>query len=276
MSVDNLNIPKIVSEQINLRSGSLVDLRGSVQHPLVFSYTEVFESAILECPFEYGRTQPCWRLDEESPFVKSVQVALKYSSDSQRYIAIYGVLEEFYQRFTHENAASYLGLRNDALAEVPPHGSVFPWRARTQKSYQTQYEKAAINENISVGIAEGISAGWLFCGPVRKEKLKAEALRMKNVFDSIQSKGYQRSDDDDGDVKATALINDNQEWRWLITAGNHRASAAAGLGYESIPVRINLIIRRCDVKYWPNVLSGLYTIEEALFVFDRVFYGSRP
>ena len=103
----------------------------------------------------------------------------------------------------------------------------------------------------------------------------AEAERVLYVLTRIQQSGYSRHDGPDGDVRATALVNERQEWRWLITAGNHRASAAAALGMPSIPVRVNLVISRADAPYWKHVVDGLYSLDDALAVFDNFFDG-RP
>ncbi|MEW6655181.1 MAG: ParB/Srx family N-terminal domain-containing protein, partial [Bacteroidota bacterium] len=103
-----------------------------------------------------------------------------------------------------------------------------------------------------------------------------EALRIEYVLKQVYNKGYMRWNSSEGDVRATALVNESGEWRWLITAGNHRASAASALGYEEIPIRVNLVISRTHVKYWPHVVNGLYSEEDALKVFDNYFDGIPP
>jgi hypothetical protein len=153
---------------------------------------------------------------------------------------------------------------------------VFPWRARSIESYQKAFEKAAIEENLSVGRDKDISDGWLFCGPVSEAKRRIEAERIHYVLTQIYKNGYQRSDGPDGDARATALVNEKMEWRWILTGGNHRASAAAALGYKEIPIRVNLVIRRNEVDYWKHVEEGLITREQALQFFDMIFEGETP
>ena len=116
-----------------------------------------------------------------------------------------------------------------------------------------------MEENKAVGRDVGISDGWLFCGPVSNEKIEIEAERLLYVLRRIEKSGYQRSDEIDGDVKATALVGENSEWRWLITAGNHRASAAAALA-----------------AYWKHVVDGVFSQAAAVDVFDNYFNATPP
>jgi hypothetical protein len=50
----------------------------------------------------------------------------------------------------------------------------------------------------------------------------------------------------------------------------------SGLGIKECHFRVNSLIRREDAAFWPNVVNGLYTINEALMVFDMVFLGYSP
>lgn len=253
----------------------LLDLRKSTNHPLSLRYSEIFTHALIEASFQDGRAQPSLCLAEKTPFVLAARAAVKEGifKDSALKV-IYDILYEYYQMVRPGCAADWLGIKggiNPELQQAPAWGAVFPWRARTLASYQNAYEKAALEENKSVGREVGIQDGWLFCGPVSNEKVVIESERILFVLRQIHTYGYKRSDTNDGDVKATALVDEKQQWRWLITAGNHRAAAASALGYENIPVRINLVISRSDVMYWNHVVNGLFTPEQALTVFDNIF-----
>ncbi len=262
---------------------SIIDLRNGTNHPCSFLYSEIYENALLTGKFIDGRSQPGFNLESEggnSPFVLAAKAAIVSGVENKdSSIIIENVLSRYYATVIPKSAAQYLDLdvdTNNKLAISPPWASVFPWRARTLESYQQAYENAAIEENRKNGTVLDITKGWLFCGPVSPEKIKIEAMRIDYVLKQINKEGFKRSDSSDGDVKATALIDDSNNWRWLITAGNHRASAASALGYKDIPIRINLVIRRNDYKYWPNVTNGLYSESDALKVFDRYFNGIAP
>lgn len=253
----------------------IIDLRSTSNHPLSFRYSEIYDCALLDGRLEHGRSQPSLEASRSTPFVKSARAAISFGLDHPDAIhAAAEVLRRYYEMVVPRNAAEWLNLgspHSSRLEHTPPWGAVFPWRARTQESYQQAYENAALSENKRVGQAAGIAEGWLFCGPVSERKIMIESERIINVLRSMVRSGYTRNNTPDGDIRATALINDDDEWRWLITAGNHRASAAAALDFEAIPVRINLAISRSDVKYWKHVQEGLYSIDEALSIFDTIF-----
>jgi len=249
----------------------ILDFRESDYHPMVMRYSELFNEAIINANIEDGRTQPGFPINKFSPFYIASKVAINSNYELSK---VKNILKLFYITFTHIDAAEYFGLSNNTLlSNKPPWASVFPWRARTVESYAYQYEKAAIDENRTNGLEEGISSGWLFSGPVSSKKIEVEAKRMVYVTKQILNKGYKRSFEPDGDVKATVLIKEDAQWRWLITSGNHRANAASALGYQTIPIRVNLIISRSDYKYWPGVVNGIYTEVDALRIFDAIFEG---
>lgn len=253
----------------------LLDLRFTTNHPLTLRYSEIYNHALVVGCFAHGRVQPGLSLSGQTPFLSSARVAVAHGLEKSDVLDVMQEsLRRYYEQVRPQSATHWLGLEStNELSNTPPWGAVFPWRARTIDSYRKAYEEAAWAENRAVGREVGITDGWLFCGPVSDEKIRIEAERILYVLRRIRANGYQRSDEGDGDVKATALINERHEWRWLITAGNHRASAAAALGMKSIPIRVNLVISRADVNYWKHVTDGLYNPEDALYVFDNFFNG---
>lgn len=255
----------------------IVDLRNNGNHPLQFKYSEIFKSAILNANLEDGRSQPGFSLTGNSPFVKAAQVGLLNDINSiESYKEMFQVFEQYYNIICVKHAAQWFGLNvNSKFNEVKPWGAVFPWRARSIDSYQHAYENAAINENLSCNINSGIELGWLFNGPVSEIKIDIEVKRMIYVIKQILLNGYQRNDGLEGDANATILVNNNNEWRWILTGGNHRASASSAIGLKQIPIRINLVIRRDEVAFWPHVINGNFTIQEALSIFDS-YYFAKP
>ncbi len=264
-----------------MKSQAILDLRNEVGHPLAFLYSEIYSAVVLTGQLQHGRSQPGFSLKGTSPFYLSALAGIRHGLEKPDvFEVIRDVLRIYYEKVTPEHAAEWLGVQvneGHIFRQSPPWAAVFPWRARSVESYRQAYEKAAIEENRSVGIMDkDINDGWLFCGPVSEAKMEVEARRIGNVLKSIKHQNYCRSDDSDGDARATALVKRNHEWRWLLTAGNHRAAAASALGYDSIPIRINLVIERAHVDYWPHVRNGNYTREQALDFFDRVFEAQSP
>jgi folate-dependent phosphoribosylglycinamide formyltransferase PurN len=254
---------------------NIIDLRGTTNHPVSFLYGEIYKNALLNGKIIDGRSQPGFGLLEATPFVEAAKAGVEFGIQKDGVLeVIHSTLENYYNLVQPKSAAEWLGLcfeENHILAQSPPWSAVFPWRARTVESYRMVYEKAAISENKVSDKKLDISDGWLFCGPVSYDKCRVEAIRIHYVLKKISREGYQRWDSSEGDVKATALVKESGEWRWLITAGNHRASAASALGYKEIPIRVNLVINRNQVDYWPHVVDGLYSREDALKIFDNIF-----
>ncbi len=255
----------------------LLDLRATTNHPLSLRYSEVFSQALLHGQFAHARAHPSLSLAQATPFVDAARRALAHGLDRPGVLDVMATrLSAYYQAVRVDNAAQWLDISPASrLAAEPPWAAVLPWRARTVASYRQAHEDAAWAENRSVGRNLGIADGWLVCGPVSDEKIRVEAERMLRVVRDIKANGYRRSDEPDGDVRVTALVDEAHSWRWLITAGNHRAAAAAALGYEAIPIRANLVISRADAPYWKHVVEGLFSLDEALAVFDTIFHG-RP
>lgn len=260
-------------------AATVLDLRDTTNHPLSLRYSEVHSQCVLWGRFEHGRAQPGLDVARSTPFVKAARAAIAHGVERAGVLdTMVATLRPYYERVRPRNAAEWLGLvaaAPAALAAAPPWAAVFPWRARSVESYRKAYEDAALAENRAVGREVGIEDGWLFCGPVSEDKMRIEAERILFVLRRILEHGYQRSDGNDGDVRATALVDEAGHWRWLITAGNHRASAAAALGLEAIPIRVNLVISRADVRHWRHVADALVDEARALAVFDR-YFDARP
>lgn len=268
-------------EHQQVHSQKLLDLRETTNHPLSLRYSEVFSQCILWGRFEHGRTQPGFDILRSAPFVKAAKAAIAYGPEREGALnVIIDVLEVYYSLVCPANAAAWLGLDGPnapfALTTTPPWGAVPPWRARSIDSYQKAHEDAALKENEKAGRIAGIEEGWFLCGPANEDKIKIEAERILFVLLRMLEYGYQRSDDSDGDVRSTALVDEAGNWRWIITSGNHRAAVAAALGLPRIPIRVNLVISRSDVRYWRHVADGLVTVEQALEVFDAYFNAKPP
>lgn len=259
---------------------AVLDIRELTNHPLYLPYSEIYHAVIVNGKVEHGRSQPGYALTGFSPFVMAAKAAVKHGLEKHDVVdVIEAVFALYYANVEVSSAKEWLGLAADKtspLASTPPWGAVFPWRARSIESYQNAFEKAAIEENKSVGRDKDITDGWLFCGPVSDDKRRIEADRMFYVLSRINNQGFQRHDGLDGDARATALVNEQGDWRWILTGGNHRASAATALGYKEIPIRVNLVINRGQVDFWPHVVDGLFTRQEALDFFDMIYNGETP
>ncbi len=257
----------------------LLDVRETTNHPLSNRYSEIYKACLLNCSPDILRSQPGFSLSGSSPFVNAIKQVLNHDNlDSRETLEkVEKIFSKYYEMVQVKDASEWFGLENQYLMKQPPWGAVYPWRARSIDSYRNSFERAALHENEAIGYdGVDITEGWLFNGPVTRRKVKIESERMLYILKRINKYGYQRSNENDGDPKATALVNENGEYRCVLTGGNHRASVASALGFKKIPIRVNLVIRRDEVDFWPQVVDQIFTRNEALKVFDIYFNATPP
>ena len=255
-------------------SSTLADIRKVTNHPLQLGYGEVLSECLVVGRIDDARILPYFRLSD-APFTLAVRSAMK-SDDQQATLCM--ALRDFYEFFRPQSPIEWYKLKkekaNISLRNQPAWASVPPWRARSIQSYRDAIADGTLSDNRKNGFDSTIDvSGWASCGPVSSEKCEAEARRLYDLILSMQKNGYQRHDGKDGDVTGTALINEKKDWRWIITSGHHRASVLAALGFSEIPIRINLVVRRCEAAFWPHVCGKLYSEKEALQIFDNLFDG---
>lgn len=252
----------------------VVDLRTKSNHPLTFKYSEIFKSALLNANVADGRVLPYFKLNNNAPFYKAALEGAIESSNS--FEAVKKELSNFYKTFQPKSIADWFKIEQSTsreLVSLPPWSAILPWRARSVQGFKYIIEQGTLKDNRKENLEGGIENGWAYCGPVSDSKLLIETERINNLIHSVKNKGYQRSLNKDGDIIATAIISNNNQWRWIVTNGYHRACVLAALGYKEIPIRVNIVVRENEVNYWPQVLDGFYTRDEALFIFKNIFNG---
>jgi hypothetical protein len=119
--------------------------------------------------------------------------------------------------------------------------------------------------------------GCQFFGPLSSDHGELEFKRLTSVNNNIVKDGYMPSKH--GHLHGEFLIN-GDEWVWIAIGGKHRFSVLSALDLDAIPVAklsrwATLFVRRSEVNYWPNVRNGIFSIEEALSIFDRIMIGTK-
>ncbi len=93
---------------------------------------------------------------------------------------------------------------------------------------------------------------------------------LKNTGAMLFTHGYLPEIFPDGYIQGY-LLKDGEDYRFIVTEGQHRMAAIGLLGEKTIKVRFDLnwlpIIDRAKLKKWPQVISGLYsdTVAEKVF-----------
>jgi hypothetical protein len=259
------------------KESAVIDLRGETEDPITAAYRAgvrpfVIEMALADCRILPGLAFACV-VGRGNPFIETL---VDFAAGRGDYES--SPLPRFYRDWRPQSAADVLGLGDavPGLAAAPPLGFVMPWASLTPKQAEARWIGLIEADNREHGAGTDAAAGWKSWGPVSDVVGRLEYRRLIAVFESIRQGGYRRSDEDNGDIKAAVLCR-GDAYAALVTAGHHRAAAAAASGMGTVPVRIdNALVRREDVRHWPNVRSGLYGEAAALALFDRLFEGRQP
>ncbi len=237
--------------------------------PLSLSYVLNSNGTVVKVELEKGRGLPCFSFGKNSnhPYV----LAAKYAGLSEE--KIFFILKNYYKLVNASSALDVFGIFNSiSIANNYPYWAVvMPWDSESQQEWSDKIKQSVLIENMQMGKKMSVDKGWSWIGPTSDEKVRIESKRLLHVLKSIKASGYRRNDDVDGDIVVNILVKNQNDWIWQSITGQHRASVLSSLDYNTVPVRVMKVIRRDDVIYWPNVLNGLYSVDEALHIFDSVF-----
>lgn len=168
-------------------------------------------------------------------------------------------LAQFYERFCPQDVCEMYAIEKQGLTgeDLPPWEVPWLLKKRSQPSPEGGLKPK-----------DGVS----YYGPVSESKLNLELSRLIAVKQSVSQYGYVPALDKH--IEGYFLQN-NDDLRFYILGGKHRAAVLSHLGYARIPVRIRgsspKVVHRCDVENWPLVKSGLMDKQLALKIFDCHF-----
>lgn len=185
----------------------------------------------------------------------------------------FGGQHPFVRAVTHgreELAAFYEGFRPKNLAQMYrlPEGSrgadlapwELPWLLRPRRP--SRGEKG-------LGQAHGVS----YYGPCTSAKVDLETRRLVKIATSIAKRGY-RMPVLPAHIAGHFMQADN-EVRFFVRGGKHRAAALTALGFDHVPVRMRdtwpRVVCRDQAANWPLVRSGDISASFACEIFDRYF-----
>lgn len=261
-------------------SSRCADLRGQGADPILAAYLSPGLQFVIDV--EMGRCLGLhslafsYRRGGGHPFVVTL---LDYAcGQGQTYEG--SALEQYYACSQPRNAADALGLEGDAVDERlrggGPLASSLPWDVLAPQAHEEFWTGIATRDYVENGFSLDASHGWKAWGPASAAAGKAEFTRLVQSYLAIKKHGYVRHSAYDGDIEGRILTSGG-DYRILIERGQHRIAALAALGFDKLPVRLApASVRREEAAFWPQVVSGVYTTEQALFVFDRMFEARQP
>lgn len=239
------------------------------------------KTLLFNANIKEGRGTPLWSLATPSyhPFVIAGRAWLT-NEGSEKYKAsiVREILNQYYVLVAPKDVSQLFDIysHRQELCSLPVFSAVMPWWSSDPYGRMSKVEETTMRENERSGRRIGIEFGWPWVGPARAEKVSIEADRLIHVMESISRFGYKRHNGLEGDMQVDVLVNADGGWVWQVKSGQHRACALAALGFGTIPIRCGQIIHRNAVTIWPNVQRGIYSIEEALNIFDNSFSGALP
>lgn len=183
----------------------------------------------------------------------------------------------FYEEFQPKSISEYLYLDksgNEIINNTPASGVFFPWENINPIEKVRQRANEVENDNKEHNSDLKFFGGDPFYGPVSIAKGELEYNRLVNVYKSILKNDFKIDLNGSNNIFAIALEKNN-EYRYLISSGQHRVAALSVLEYKNITLLMykNIIVRRSEVEFWPGVKNGYFSKSEALKVFDRIFSG---
>ncbi|NMB35507.1 MAG: hypothetical protein GX989_04355 [Firmicutes bacterium] len=243
---------------VNKETGSktfAVPAAGDVRN----SRSTVFEVAVKKCVDLYGAG---YRDD----FQHFVAVLQEYEQNPKLTYPD-SVLKTYYDRFQPKNTEEALFAVKGRAPRLRAGWIGFPWFG--DKSRRVVFDPSP---------GETRPGGNHNFGPNTEEFGRAELGRLLYNYNLLQEEGYQPELFSDGYISGYLLVR-GDDYRFVVTEGQHRMSCLAALGYEKIRVRFSQkplypqVVLWRDAKKWPQVANRAYSRNLALKIFARFFAG---
>lgn len=185
------------------------------------------------------------------------------------------VLEKFY--FLHQPLHAFQPIipkytKSTIYWQHPSFCYVFPWENKSVESTCKGIKISQIFENLDHKKYVRIKEGFSHQGPVNKDKIYIEKLRIKNLINF-----YTRSSLDKSKTITEPIcgikISKNRDYRVILLGGFHRLAVLTALGVNSIRVEIQLEIdlNALDFYDFYHVQTGLWTYDDVKFYLDSLF-----
>ena len=185
-------------------------------------------------------------------------------------------LYDYYQTYSHLSSADVVTLPgNNYLSQYPEWALVLPWENQRIEDKFRKYSDYFIDNRSTHGLkidsnihnSDISETFYSFSGACSQIEQTYKLYQSFSRYGIIQKRN----------VPIIDILVDKSQWRWMMScSGNHRCYLIFNMGYSVLESRIGTIVKKCNSKYWPNVKNGLYSVDEAEYLFDLVFEGNTP
>ncbi|MDP4535894.1 hypothetical protein Q3O60_06825 [Alkalimonas collagenimarina] len=111
-------------------------------------------------------------------------------------------------------------------------------------------------------------------GPQTNAQVLTELKRIRDLVVTFNQRGYEPELNADGFIRGYILKN-GESSRFIITAGQHRLAVMAALGFKTALIKFQpgykRVIDSSEVESWPLVKKQVYTVQQALNIFNGIF-----
>lgn len=271
---------KLLSRTVALslnRNNKNLDYRGITTDPIYAAYLDNSEGFKINLDVRNGGEflYTDYSKYSASPYYQASLLMKKLEADKGASLkdAVYSVLNKYAELVRIEKPSHLFGIR-ELSAKFTEGMSIWqwalPWEQVDVEERVKKREQNIRNENLQYGLDSSLSLQD--CGAGHK-KVDIEAERLTSLADSIKKNGYLANDDE---MVLVNVYSKGDEFVWRVISGMHRSAILVAFGWSEIPVKVNMIIRRSDVSHWPGVVSGFYSNEIALRIFDNVYNAKAP
>lgn len=191
----------------------------------------------------------------------------------------YKYFQEHFKNFQPRTVAErleiperFISQNNNTFFNQDPLFAVYPWDVRSPEYLYNRRLKTMKKETKEFGgFTYDISDGFKTFGPASSRLIWLEYNRLIRVFQSIKKNGYM---EEYGYPSASIYINDGS-WLMELHGFSHRTPAFLVSESNTMPVlfseKYTNVVKRSEVEEWPHVISGLFSEELALYLFDEKF-----
>ena len=222
----------------------------------------------LKVPFSLGRSARGYKFNNKLINDPIFEILYK-ASQNKSFEDIRDSFFEILKKESKLSAAHIVGLKtNKKLKKYPAWSYVLPWEdididlkyknyenvqktKRLEKAQEYNFKNQTKNKNYIYSI----------------EMAESQVNQSIKLLDSILRYGYKPK----LILPSFHILIKDEDWRWYMSQGNHRAYILYLLQYKFLNGTIDSVINKNKSHLWPNVKNGLFNIEEAEIVFDSLF-----
>ncbi len=258
-----------LKEFLNLDKLNNNELEG---HFNKLTYIKVIKKTPLEVPFYLGRSARGLSFNENQI---SKDPIFNLFLDVSKEKPFKEIMNNFSNTLKNESKLSVselLGIKSEKLSKFPPWSTVLPWEVEDIDDKYKNYEKTQFlkreEKAIEYNFVHKISKNYRIYS---SETAESQIRQTQSLFASISKYGYQTN----LGIPSFHILVKNNQWRWYMSQGNHRAYILYLLKNDYMFGTIDSIIKKSDVLKWHNVKNGLFKVDEAEKLFDYIFEGKK-